>query len=227
MRVSADVRLPSGRTLGALVSGAPRPEDPLPIVGGDVDICLSSDRDICVARGWLPGRPLTGFGRRRPNLPLPSERVKSGAACIRLHPNGLASVETTTGRPLILTFFSGECFLRDPRVGARKTLHRIRPKTADSASPPGEGEERRPEDSLATDAGASLGEGGRAARERWLPCLGVGGRGRATLTPALSLKGEGGKGVATRGSCLRTQVLAYRGREHARLFSSGEGSGGA
>ena len=28
---------------------------------------------------WLPGRPLTCFGRGRPNLPLPSERVKSDA----------------------------------------------------------------------------------------------------------------------------------------------------
>ncbi|MCY3896571.1 MAG: DNA polymerase Y family protein, partial [Chloroflexi bacterium] len=32
--------------------------------------------DLCVTRGWVPGRPLTGFGRRRPNLPLPLERVK-------------------------------------------------------------------------------------------------------------------------------------------------------
>ena len=32
--------------------------------------------------------------------------------------------------------------LRNRRVGARKTPHRIRPKTADSASPLGEGEER-------------------------------------------------------------------------------------
>jgi len=82
----------------------------------------------------------------------------------------------------------GGSFLRDPSVRARKTPHRFRPKTAEPASPPGEGEERRPEDSVATDAGASLGKGGRAAASGWLrwPC--VGGKGRATLTPALSLK---------------------------------------
>ena len=28
--------------------------------------------------GWVPGRPLTEFGRRRPILPLPSERAKNG-----------------------------------------------------------------------------------------------------------------------------------------------------
>ena len=33
------------------------------------------------SRGWLPGRPLTEFGRRRPSLPLPLERVKSGVPC--------------------------------------------------------------------------------------------------------------------------------------------------
>ncbi len=38
----------------------------------------SPQRELCVTRGWLRGRPLTGFGRRRPNLPLPLERVKSG-----------------------------------------------------------------------------------------------------------------------------------------------------
>ena len=31
----------------------------------------------CSLECWVRGRPLTGFGRRRPNLPLPSERVKS------------------------------------------------------------------------------------------------------------------------------------------------------
>ena len=34
--------------------------------------------------------------------------------------------------------------LRNPSLVARTTPHRIRPKTADSASPLGEGEERRP-----------------------------------------------------------------------------------
>ena len=40
----------------------------------------SPQRELCVTRGWLRGRPLTGFGRRRPNLPLPLERVKSSPA---------------------------------------------------------------------------------------------------------------------------------------------------
>ena len=40
----------------------------------------SPQRELYVTRGWLRGRPLTGFGRRRPNLPLPLERVKSGPA---------------------------------------------------------------------------------------------------------------------------------------------------
>jgi len=61
--------------------------------------------------GWVRGRPLTDFGRRRPNPPLLLERP-----------------------------------LRNPGVVARKTPHRIRPKTAESASPLGEGEERRPLD---------------------------------------------------------------------------------
>ena len=44
--------------------------------------------DTTVARGWawLRGRPLTDFGRRRPNLPLPSERVKSAAPLGRCRP---------------------------------------------------------------------------------------------------------------------------------------------
>ena len=75
-----------------------------------------ASRDLCVTRGRVPGRPLTGFGRGRPNpgsspgqtLPLPSERP-----------------------------------LRNPEVVARKTPHRFRPKTPESASPPGEGKERR------------------------------------------------------------------------------------
>ena len=33
--------------------------------------------DLCVTQGWVPGRPLTEFGRGRPILPLPQERVKS------------------------------------------------------------------------------------------------------------------------------------------------------
>ena len=61
-----------------------------------------------MARGWLPGRPLTDFSRRRPNpsassgqvLPLPLERMKNGATGIGLHPKVLAGVETSTLRPL-------------------------------------------------------------------------------------------------------------------------------
>ena len=41
-------------------------------------------RGLCVTRAWLPGRPLTGFGRRRPNLPLPQERGKTGGSSMGL-----------------------------------------------------------------------------------------------------------------------------------------------
>ena len=46
------------------------------------------------------GRPLTEFGRRRPILPLPLERVKNRAVRIRLHPNVAAGVSTLSGGPL-------------------------------------------------------------------------------------------------------------------------------
>ena len=42
---------------------------------------------LCTTRSWVPGRPLTDFGRRRPNLPLPRERVKNSGPvgrCSRL-----------------------------------------------------------------------------------------------------------------------------------------------
>ena len=54
----------------------------------------------CITRGWVPGGPLTDFGRGRPNLPLPLERVKNGATGICLHRKVLAGVEISTGRPL-------------------------------------------------------------------------------------------------------------------------------
>ncbi len=54
-------------------------EEPSPHSGGYTGGCLSPWRDLCVTRPWLPGGPLTDFGRRRPNLPLPQERVKNGA----------------------------------------------------------------------------------------------------------------------------------------------------
>ena len=54
----------------------------------------------CITRSWVPGRPLTEFGRGRPILPLPLERVKSGHA---LEVDGrFASVSSRTavvGRP--------------------------------------------------------------------------------------------------------------------------------
>ena len=53
-----------------------------------------------MAWGWLPGRPLTDFGRRRPNLPLPLERVKSAAPLGRCRPYAGAGAWTETGRPL-------------------------------------------------------------------------------------------------------------------------------
>ena len=47
--------------------------------------------DLCVTRAWLPGRPLTDFRRGRRNLPLPSERLKTGVPLNRLTPNTVAS----------------------------------------------------------------------------------------------------------------------------------------
>ena len=46
--------------------------------------------DLCVTRSWLRGRPLTEFGRGRPILPLPLERVKTGVPLKRLTPNTVA-----------------------------------------------------------------------------------------------------------------------------------------
>ena len=40
---------------------------------------MREDRRVGMGWDWLPGRPLTCFGRGRPNLPLPQERVKSRA----------------------------------------------------------------------------------------------------------------------------------------------------
>ena len=45
--------------------------------------------DSCVTRGWLPGRLLTDFGRRRPNLPLPRRWIKT--AGVARDEAGLAS----------------------------------------------------------------------------------------------------------------------------------------
>ena len=57
-----------GRPLRNPGDGCPEDPHPNPL----------PERDLCVLRAWLRGRPLTDFGRRRPNLPLPSARVKSG-----------------------------------------------------------------------------------------------------------------------------------------------------
>ena len=61
-----------------------------------------SQRDPCVTRGWVPGRPLTEFGRRRPSLPLPLERVKSGGPLNRSTPNAgaLRRGRSTSSRSL-------------------------------------------------------------------------------------------------------------------------------
>ena len=47
--------------------------------------------DLCVTRGWLPGRPLTFFWRSRQNSPLPSERVKRRVPLRRLTPDARPS----------------------------------------------------------------------------------------------------------------------------------------
>ena len=125
--------------------------------------------DPCVTRAWLRGRPLTGFGRRRPNLPLPLERVKSRGpegdcpwwvGC----PEDLSSQPSLSGRPL-----------RNPGLVARKTPHRFRPGTAESASPLGEGEEPRPRRSLI--------RGGLVARKTLTPTLSHGERGKMAVWP--------------------------------------------
>ena len=54
--------------------------------------------------------------------------------------------------------------LRNPRLGARKTPHRIRPKTAESASPLGEGEERRPLNKSTPNAVALRRDGSKSNR---------------------------------------------------------------
>ena len=62
---------------------------------------LSATREVGAGVGGLSGGSLTGFGRRRRNpsagsgqvLPLPLARVKSGAACSRLHPNVVAGAD--------------------------------------------------------------------------------------------------------------------------------------
>ena len=60
--------MPEARAIGrGWVSGIP----PRPV--------FSPRKYVCTTQDWLPGRPLTDFGRRRPNLPLPLERVKSDA----------------------------------------------------------------------------------------------------------------------------------------------------
>ena len=58
----------------------------------------------CIIRSWVPGSPLTGLGRGRPNpgsspgraLPLPLERVKSGPALE--HEGRFARLSTGRGR---------------------------------------------------------------------------------------------------------------------------------
>ena len=63
--------------LGGWLRGRPSPQ-PSPQGG------------ICVTRRWLHGRPLTDFRRGRRNLPLPSERVKTGVPLNRLTANTVA-----------------------------------------------------------------------------------------------------------------------------------------
>ena len=108
----------------------PGPEDPSPIVGEDADICLSPRRDLCVTRGWVPGRPLTGFGRRRPNLPLPQERGKRGGSLKRLAPRTLPRRR------------------RRPLPEARPEA--APPRTRVMQRSPRRGKERRPDEHVAT-----------------------------------------------------------------------------
>ena len=99
----------------------------------------------CSPVSWVRGRPLTDFRRGRRNLPLPSERVKIGG------PGGWCSTSawlldrSSHPHPSPLPQVRGrKRRLRPIGLGARKTPHRIRPGTADSASPLGEGEDWRP-----------------------------------------------------------------------------------
>ena len=94
--------------------------------------------------GWLRGRPLTEFGRRRPILPLPSERVKSRCGLrgrggvLQRSPRAREKERRPTSLRACSDFVTAVGWVH------RKTPHRIRPKTADSASPPGEGERVAP-----------------------------------------------------------------------------------
>ena len=97
--------------------------------------------------------------------------------------------------------------LRKPRLGARKTPHRFRPKTPESASPLGEGEDRRPLDWIETkhicySPGREQRQsrpGGRGALGKGLP-EGEGERTAAALGTTGQLQGspqgEGARAVA-------------------------------
>ena len=60
-----------------------------------MEVSRELGQDAGVASGWVRGRPLTDFGRGRPNpsagsgqvLTLPLERVKSGGAVRGVTPN--------------------------------------------------------------------------------------------------------------------------------------------
>ena len=100
---------PLRRELCVIGGGCPEDPHPNPLPKGEGEraakaprrrgvLQRSPRRGLCVTRGWVPGGPLTGFGRRRPNpsassgqaLPLPLERVKSGDSSCRLTPNTVA-----------------------------------------------------------------------------------------------------------------------------------------
>ena len=90
-------RLRSGRRVCRHREGAPRCEN------RSLAQQAAACGGCCITRSWVPGGPLTDFGRRRPNpsassgqvLPLPLERVKSGG-----RGGGCSRVGLVPGRPL-------------------------------------------------------------------------------------------------------------------------------
>ena len=141
------IRWRLGAVLGSVVSSG-RPSPPDRVRGR---LPHSPGGDLCVTRNWVPGRPLTDFGRRRPNLPLPLERVKSGDPRYQMaawRGAGLGRLERKTltpgSSPGQAPTLSPRRPLRNPKLGARKTPHRFPPRTAESASPLGEGEDPAP-----------------------------------------------------------------------------------
>ena len=154
---------------GSRIGEAPRPEDPHPnpLPRGEGGRAAAASRTLGVYKS---------LRRRRAGVPV---RVAGDVARLlgpaaTLTPTLSLKREGGRGAPPLIDGWGPASGLEFEGRVDRKTPHRIRPKTADSASPPGEGVEQRPDDHLASDTVASLGEGGRVARGRLVVMVGRG-----------------------------------------------------